>query len=58
MHPDIIFAIIMCVFLMICPIMLWFYRVDKSDNKFLGVIITEIVIGVIGILVLTFHLYG
>lgn len=56
MHPDIIFAIIMCVFLMLCPIILWYFRTD-GDKKFIGVITSIIIIGVIGILVLAFHLY-
>ena len=56
MHPNIIFAIIMCVFLMLCPIVLWYFRTD-GDKKFIGVITSTIIISVIGILVLAFHLY-
>ena len=56
MHPNIILAIIMCVFLMLCPIALWYFRTD-GDKKFIGIITSTIVISVIGILVLAFHLY-
>ena len=58
LHPNIILAIIMCIFLAICPVCLYHYRTDIKDKQFSMLIACVWIIASIGILILVFHVYG
>ena len=57
MHPDIVFAIIMAVLLLIAPLCVLYYAADKKDIKYATWLGMIVVIADIFSICLAFHIY-